>query len=83
MRLEGETGARAGLQREKEAVRRLAGLVLMPYGDDRILVADRGPDNPHAPFESPLYLYDGTKLVPFHSEADQILREHRLTIGQV
>ncbi|HZL57167.1 MAG TPA: hypothetical protein VFC21_08810, partial [Bryobacteraceae bacterium] len=56
-------------------------LVLMPYGDDRILVADRGPDNPQARFDSPLFLYDGSKLTPFKSEADKLLIGHRLTIG--
>ncbi|HYL77187.1 MAG TPA: GAF domain-containing protein [Bryobacteraceae bacterium] len=56
-------------------------LILMPYGTDKILVADRGPDPP-APLDSPLLLYDGAKLTRFTTQADRILIEHRITIGQ-
>lgn len=56
-------------------------LILMPYGTDKILVADRGPDPP-ARLDSPLLLYDGAKLSRFTTQADRILIEHRITIGQ-
>jgi signal transduction histidine kinase/CheY-like chemotaxis protein len=61
-------------------------LMLLPYDKDHILVADRGPDNPLTPFDTPLLLYDvrgGTAPVPYRTEANKILTEHRLVCGQV
>jgi signal transduction histidine kinase/CheY-like chemotaxis protein len=57
-------------------------VILMPYGADKILIADRGPDNPKVKFNSPLTLYDGSKFEPFPSGADAFLIAHRITIGQ-
>jgi signal transduction histidine kinase/CheY-like chemotaxis protein len=57
-------------------------LILLPYGDDKILIGDRGPDNPLAPFDTPVYLYDGSKIARFPSEADRILSDHRITVGE-
>ena len=58
-------------------------LIVLPYLTDKMLIADRGIDDPHKILKSPLYLYDGSTRTPFPTEADDILRKHRLTIASL
>ncbi len=54
---------------------------LLPYADGKMLVADNGPQNASLPYNVPFYLYDGTALTRFPTEADAALIKARLYFG--
>ncbi len=57
-------------------------LVLMPYGNSKILIGRSWSEDTKTRFKSPLFLYDGSKLAPFPTGADKILSDHMITCGQ-
>ncbi len=53
-------------------------VLLLPYADGKMLVADSGPQNLNLPYDTPLFIYDGTTLTRFATEADAALLKARL-----
>lgn len=54
-------------------------LIPLDYGDGKILIADRGPDNKQ--FHSPLRLYNSVaeRMEPFPNGVDKLLIDHKIT----